>query len=249
MPRAGNGLVSCPAGDYRMDTGRYALIDVRRVAQVRCSAELETLVLRVEIARMKTWLEQTLGRPACRDLGFEPVMARGTAAWQAWAPVAAALDAVERSRLAQFPEAAMQALEGMVISTLLTTQPNSWRDLLLQPAPAIAPRHVRRAEEFIHANLCRRLTAGQLAQHAGVSVRALFDGFRTFRQTTPAAYLREARLAQVRTELLRGSDDDDSIATIAGRWGFTHAGHFAATYRRRFHETPSETRRLRSRLH
>lgn len=248
MPRAGSAQVSYPDRSLRMDAGHYALIDVRHVAQVQCSAELDVLVLRIGIERVMQWLAQTLGCAPRAELALDPLMACGSPAWAAWAPVAAALDALERSPLANFPELAMHALEGMVISTLLTTQPNNYRDALLRPAPAIAPRHVRQAEHFIHANLARAPTTEQIAREAQVSVCALFDGFRRFRQTTPAAYVREARLAEVRAELLRG-DDSDSVASIARRWGFLHAGHFATSYRRRFGEAPSDTYRLRIRLH
>lgn len=246
MPRMGSGLVSHGAVNAPMDSNHYALIDVRRVAQVQCSAELEVLVLRIGIPRAMAWLEEALGRRPAQDLVFDPVMARGSPSWAAWAPVAAALDTLQRSTLEDFPAPAMQAMENMVLSTLLMAQPNNYREALLRPAPSIAPRHVRRAEAFIHANLSQALDTTRIAQHAGVSVRALFDGFRAFRQTTPAAYVREARLASARDALLRGAD---SIAIVAQRFGFAHPGHFAAQYRRQFGESPTDTHRLRSQLH
>jgi transcriptional regulator GlxA family with amidase domain len=160
--------------------------------------------------------------------------------------VAAALDMLQRSSLADFPAPAMAAMERMVLSTLLLAQPHNHSAALLKPAPQIAPRHVRRAEEFIHANLARAPATEEIARHAQVSVRTLFDGFRAFRQTTPAAYVRSARLAAVRAELQRSAD---SVADIAQRWGFQHPGHFAAQYRRQFGEAPAATRRVLVPLH
>jgi transcriptional regulator GlxA family with amidase domain len=57
------------------------------------------------------------------------------------------------------------------------------------------------------------------------------------------AYLRRVRLQKVREELLR--DSADGVTDIATRWGFEHLGRFAGAYRRRYGETPSETRRRR----
>lgn len=241
MPRRGAGRVSYSRANTAMDADHYALIDVQRVSQVYCSPELEMLVLRIAMPRMVGCLEELLGHRPEGVLQFEPTMARGSQAWAEWEPVAAALEVMQRSTLVDFPAPAVEAMERMVLSTLLMAQPHNFREALARPARAIAPRHVRRAEEFIHAHLQQPLSTVQIARHAGVSVRALFDGFRSFRQTTPAAYAREARLAAVRRDLLRGVD---GVADVAQRWGFHHPGHFAAQYRRQFGETPTETQRL-----
>ena len=246
MPRTGNGVASYAGGNTPMDSMNYALIDVPSVSQVHYSRDLDVLVLRIAQSQLMAQLEELLGRRPAETLRFEPGMARGTGAWAAWEPVAAALQALQRSSLADFPEPAMVAMERMVLSTLLLAQPHNHSAALLRPAPPIAPRHVRRAEEFIHANLARAPGTEEIARHAQVSVRALFDGFRAFRQTTPAAYVRSARLAAVRAELQRSSD---GIADIARRWGFAHPGHFAAQYRQQFGEAPASTRRVLSPLH
>ena len=217
MPRLGTGLVShSGSGSAPMDRDHFALVDVRRVAQVQCSAELDVLVLRIDRARLMACLQTHLHRKPEHDLVFDPVMARGSRAWMAWAPIGAALDALQRSPLDDFPVATLQALEEMAVSTLLLAQPNTYSDALSRPVPPIAPRHVRKAEAFVQANLHRPLPTLEIARHAEVSIRALFDGFRAFRHKTPAAYVREARLDRVREDLLRGTD---SIAAVAQRLG------------------------------
>ena len=74
----------------------------------------------------------------------------------------------------------------------------------------------------------------------GVSVRALTAGFRRYRDTTPGQRLRARRLEGVRGELLRS--DGRTVSEIANAWGYVNLGMFAATYRKRFGELPSETR-------
>ena len=85
------------------------------------------------------------------------------------------------------------------------------------------------------------LTVAELSRQAGTSIRALFDGFLAFRGTTPGAFIREARLLRARDELWNG---DLGVGDVAACCGFRHAGNFAAIYRQRFGETPSDTRRF-----
>jgi hypothetical protein len=155
MPRASFDDASTP-----MDAAHYALIDARSVAQVVYGREADMLVLHVAMERVNARLEEDLGYRPATPLSFARGMARGSPAWAAWEPVAAALEA---SALADFPAPAMSALEGMVLSTLLLAQPHNHSEALLRPQPSIAPRHVRRAEEFIHANLH---LAGGSAEHS-----------------------------------------------------------------------------------
>jgi AraC-like DNA-binding protein len=238
MPRAGFGVARFDDASTPMDAANYVLIDPRSVTQVLYGREADMLVLRVAMERVHARLEEDLGYRPATPLSFARGMARGSPAWAAWEPVAAALAAVEASALADFPAPAMSALEGMVLSTLLLSQPHNHSEALLRPPPAIAPRHVRRAEEFIHANLRLAPTTADIAAHAGVSTRALFDGFRRFLQTTPAAYVRAARLAAARADLQRGRG---GVSDVAAHWGFPHAGHFAGQYRRQYGEAPAQT--------
>ena len=78
----------------------------------------------------------------------------------------------------------------------------------------------------------------------GVSGRALYDGFRRFKGSSPIACLRSIRMQAVRKELLEGGDGGDGT-NLAARWGFTHLGRFASSYQRIFGEKPSQTLRRR----
>ncbi|ANL51050.1 AraC family transcriptional regulator protein (plasmid) [Rhizobium phaseoli] len=104
----------------------------------------------------------------------------------------------------------------------------------------IAPRNVRRAIDFMQANISRPITMQTVADAAGVSIRALEKGFHTFKQTTPAAYLRAMRLRAVRQDLL-DPFNQHSVSEVCLKWGFFHFGRFSATYRAVYGENPSET--------
>lgn len=92
----------------------------------------------------------------------------------------------------------------------------------------------------MHANMHQPLNVMDIARAAGVSVRSLQTGFRQFKDTTPAAYLRRIRLDAVHAELSLLTNRLP-VGEVALKWGFTQMGRFAAQYRARFGGYPSET--------
>ena len=97
---------------------------------------------------------------------------------------------------------------------------------------------MRLAEGFIEANLARGITLDDVAQAAGVSPRALQLAFRQWRGTTPLGWWRDRRLDRAHADLMAGAG---SVTGVALRWGFTHFGRFAESYRARFGISPRDT--------
>jgi AraC-like DNA-binding protein len=56
-------------------------------------------------------------------------------------------------------------------------------------------------------------------------------------------YLREVRLLRIHSELREVDPDTVTVGALASRWGFLHAGRFAAAYKRKFGCSPSTTLR------
>ena len=79
----------------------------------------------------------------------------------------------------------------------------------------------------------------ELAQIAGVPLRQLQQGFKTYTGISPAQWLRLRRLNGARRELL--SMTDTTVAEVAMNWSFWHLGRFSNSYRALFQELPSET--------
>lgn len=104
------------------------------------------------------------------------------------------------------------------------------------------PRIVKRVLDEMHADPSRPWTAGDMAEVAGVSIRRLQEGFRSYVGVSPRECLTDIRLARVREDLLRGAGGF-TVTDVAMRWGFTHTGRFAAAYRHKYGECPSETLR------
>jgi AraC-like DNA-binding protein len=141
------------------------------------------------------------------------------------------------------PIAIERLFQAMMIALLEVAPNNYWRRLTRPVSPAV-PRRLKRAIEYMYANISRAITVADIAREAGTSVRALQASFQQFKDTTPLNYLRTIRLEGVRKAL---ADDGDSlsVAEIARDWGFSHMGRFAAAYHQAFGETPSETARMR----
>jgi transcriptional regulator GlxA family with amidase domain len=105
----------------------------------------------------------------------------------------------------------------------------------------LRPRPVKRVLEAMHGDPGRPFTMTELAQIAGVGVRTLQEAFRRHVGMPPMTYLRELRLARVREELARSDPWQATVSEVARRWGFTHLGRFAGTYRRHYGVSPSRT--------
>jgi AraC-like DNA-binding protein len=132
-------------------------------------------------------------------------------------------------------------LEQLAITTLLLTVRHDWSDRLDGEVSRAAPTDVKRTIDYLQANIDRPITLAELATVSGVSGSTLLRHFRRFTGDSPLGYLRTERLRRAREDLLR-SEERASVTEVASRWGFTHLGRFAAEYRRRFGESPSDTR-------
>lgn len=126
---------------------------------------------------------------------------------------------------------------------LLAGIPNSCSEQFDNAAHAPAPFYVRRAEEYIRQHAVDDITLDDLVQAAGVSTRTLHAGFRTYRDTTPMAHLKNRRLDLAHAQLKQARDQGLSVTDVAMNCGLNHLSKFARDYQRRFGESPSTTRR------
>jgi transcriptional regulator GlxA family with amidase domain len=128
--------------------------------------------------------------------------------------------------------------------TILESIPHNYSERLARPASPAMPRNLKRAIEYMVANIAQPMSVADIAREAGTSVRALQAAFQQFKDTTPLSFLRQMRLEGARRALADESNTF-AIAEVARAWGFTHMGRFSAVYHEAFGQTPSETARLR----
>lgn len=136
---------------------------------------------------------------------------------------------------------AAQNLERVLLDTLLLAVPHNYSEVLSRGHRVPGPRAVRSAIELLRVSPERNWTVSALASEVSLSVRSLQSGFRGVVATTPTAYLRELRLERVHSQLAAAEPGSVTVTAVAARWGFTHLGRFAAAYRSRYDERPSET--------
>jgi AraC-like DNA-binding protein len=146
------------------------------------------------------------------------------------------------ARQVQWSPATIVQFAEFVVMGLLLYHPHNHSDALRRSAQAIVPRDIKRAVDYLEAHPDSPLAVADLVAASQVAGRTLFQHFRDFKGTSPMRYLGNARFAKVREALLRAGPED-SVTAIATACGFRHMGRFAAKYRRRFGERPSDALR------
>ena len=105
---------------------------------------------------------------------------------------------------------------------------------------------IARAEAFIEQHAAEGIGVRELCRVAGVSERTLQYAFLERFGIGPKEFLNAFRLVAVRRQLRAADPRTTKVADVANAWGFWHMGQFAADYRRRFEELPSDTLRFHS---
>lgn len=99
---------------------------------------------------------------------------------------------------------------------------------------------LRRARDFLLADLSRAPSLAELAAVAGMSEPTLTRQFRRQFADSPYGLFQQERMHSARTRLL---SERVSVATVAADLGYTNASHFSAAFRQQFGMTPRELKR------
>ena len=100
-------------------------------------------------------------------------------------------------------------------------------------------------QAFIEANLGDpELDPDRIARASFISTRYLHKLFES-EGTSVCRWIRETRLERCRRDLLDPSLDDETILTIASRWGLPGPQHFSRLFRSAYGCSPSDLRRER----
>lgn len=199
---------------------------------------IDDLALRVHLSRL-------LGRAPTDPLEFEPAFGIGAPNASRWNFAIQILHAelFENGSLLRGGVGIGQ-LEEFVMSSLLYAHTSNYSEFLNRPGQIVEHRVTRAAKEFIEQHLGDPLSVRDIASAVGVSERTMQSAFKAELATTPMTYVRDRRLQRARDELADAAASDSvSVTMIATRWGFGHPGRFAADYKARFGESPSQTLR------
>lgn len=246
------GLFLCQSGRHEMKVGARRVLstpgfaslgEMPRTSELTHSANSEVLGVYVGRAEMARHLSDLIERPIEGSVDFAANVDLAKGAGVTITALASAL------RIGLSGEApllaspiAMKQLKEAMIALLLEGVPHRFSRELNRPIAGASPSYVKRAIEFMHANISCPISAAEIAAACGVGVRALNATFPRFQNMPMMKYLREIRLRAVRQELqdLTGAA---SVAEVALKWGFDHMGRFSQQYQSRFGELPSQTLR------
>ncbi len=244
-PMHGAAHVTCDDASFDATPDCALVLQPGRAITLLWPAGAGCLLVGIEQEALVVHLSRLLGRAPDRTLSFLPsfdLAAPASARWNLAVEVLQAELAEHRSLLRR--GVGNGQLEEFLMSGLLFGHQSTYSDLLTRPPSGTERRTTTVAKQFIDVNLSERLTSAAVAAAAGVSVRTLEASFRSDLHTTPSAFIRSRRLDRARADLLSAAGTDaDRVTDVATRWGISHLGRFAAEYKARFGETPSETLR------
>lgn len=206
----------------------------------RFSADSRRCNVQVGRAALEAKCAELLQKPLDRSLRFSCFTGNQASVQQRWFGLLRML--LSYAGAGPHLELIVRGLEEAVLLHLLLEHQHSYSEEMGRQVASVAPRHVKRAEDFMRSHAQEALTLETLARTAGCSIRSLNDGFRQYRQMTPMDFLRKVRLEGVRAELSRATPGV-GVSEVALRWGFAHFGRFSAYYRKHFGELPSDTLR------
>jgi AraC-like DNA-binding protein len=238
-----HGAVQISLGDDRVlcEGAMAAVISPGERLRLRWSDNCAQLIVQIPRQALEARLAERFGFKQQSPLRFQAAFDLRRPAAHDWR---ALLDFTVRSidaggLLSRKPLGA--DLEDLLLSALLAAQPHNHAGKFHGGGDPV-PYYVLRAERTMHERMASPLTIARLADAAGVSERALHDGFRRFRTTTPMAALTALRLAAARRRLLDAAPEM-TVGRAAAEVGFFQFGRFAGSYRKTFGELPSATLR------
>lgn len=223
------GVVFDPSGDTALD---------------RWAGDCRVFAVKIGAEALRGRLEALLGRPPGGPLTFSSPFDIASGPGRGWVRLARRVfrETLADDGLARHPLVAAPLQEALLNGLLLAAE-HPYREELAHPGEPRRPAPVKRAMDAVLARPEHPHTTGELAALARVGVRRLQESFREYVGMTPMAYVRQVRLDRVRDELRAAEPDEVTVSEVAWRWGFTHPGRFAAQYRARFGESPSQTLR------
>lgn len=242
IPLSGGAAISNGPDHYYSCPDKAAVLNPHLPTTMIWDEGCRQILLRIERTALQNHLSQLLGATAEQPLTFTGPLELTSDVGSALRGLVMHLVDQADAGQAMLADGGLLArqLETVILSGVLEAGQHNYARYLRPTQSAAAPRHVRRAEDYIRDNLDSSISLEDVARAAGVTPRALQLGFRNFRNTSPMALLRAERLRRVHEELLTGARGA-TVTEVATRWGFAHLGRFAQSYKDKYGQSPSTT--------
>ncbi len=200
------------------------------------------LVLHLDPALVTEQMSSLSGDEAA-DLPNVPLklsltMWRGAAFWRR---VASFWEALDSDTVLQSSPLAVHEAESAVALDLVRAIASQATDCASKTTGTIGAAGLRRAEEYLMANVGNAVCLADVCRETKVSVRTLSRTFASAHGLGPMAFLKRCRFEAANRALLASDPAESRVTDVALRYGFCQMGRFAVEYRRVFHELPSQT--------
>ena len=241
---AGHTRTVCGREVGATEAGMAAILSAEEPTSMRWSADCRQLAIKIDRAALEREAEALLGRPCEQPVVFNVLMDTRYGGGRSWLrSVLTLANEVRENPLLLDQPLILRRFESLIVSQLLATQPNNYTAALQAVGRAPArPRRVQAVVDLIEERAAEALTATDLARASGTSLRSLQEDFHQYLGVSPMVYLRNIRLARARQELESiGPGSTTTVAAVAYKWWFSHVPRYAAAYRERYGELPSET--------
>ncbi len=239
LPLAGAVSVECDEGRWLVRPGSGVIMPSHIPHRLSWEAGAAQIILKVPLIRLGQEYTRLTGTVTQTPLRFDRHIDLSASDGEQWSALLRYF-CEQIACPAPLGWLKAQTAEEALMRHLLCAQSSSLKDHFLGDEGIQTPQSLQRARQFMEANLQEDISLSDIARHCGASVRSLTRMCRLQYGASPMQLLRSMRLDRIREDLLRPSADNN-VSEIAMRWGYTHVGRFAAAYRERFGEAPSET--------
>lgn len=247
IPLSGRATLSVGAGEVHSTPRIASLPPIDRPSTMTWEADTPQLIVYLRRTALARAAASLYGFSVMDTLDLAPRMDLAAPGGQAFLRAAFELhDALTAPHGTGFAQ--RLAAETVAARLLLAVENSAGRSLAAWESAEVAVEGgggvlLRRFTELVESHFAEELGVLDIAEALGVPLRTLQELVRRETGSTPSRILQDARLRRAHTLLRRADPSAETVTAVAERCGFAHLGRFAASYRSRFGESPSETLR------
>jgi AraC-like DNA-binding protein len=215
-----------------------------RPMRLRATGDSTFLVLHLDPALVRGQMSSVSGDEAA-DLPNVPLnlslaMPCGAAFWRRVASFWRALNSDTGLHSSALTVDEAECALALDLVRAIASQPT---DRTSKTTGTIGAAGLRRAEEYLMANVGNAVCLAEVCRETKVSVRTLTRAFASAHGLGPMGFLKQRRFEATNRALLAADSAETRVTDVALQYGFFQMGRFAVEYRRIFHESPSQTLR------
>lgn len=219
-----------------------AIIDASLPTKICFDRGCSHLVLKIDRSLIDLKLQALLQQSINDHVAFELLSGHNEAGKSAWMQTLNFLCAFYDKPAQEIlqNEHLLQSHIDVVTTTLISSQQHNYSERLNDDRYVGAPRHVRRACEYIDDHIKDVLSMSDLCQVCNVTERTLQNGFKKYLGQTPSAFIQSRRLHHIH-QALQSSDGKENVSRIMWEYGANNPGRWAKLYTQRYGCFPSDT--------